>query len=379
MAFLAELGTFKPVIREFSLTVGHIFATENAKRQHLRGRQVGGESAVVVFSCGLSKQVNVPLLHRVVNFYTLIGHRIISGIEYLKFAKQLLAGCLVVHLSGLAYAQNRWADELTMAEKIEMGKPYHGEYAEIVEPFTVVANIHSIGARDIGVYLITTGEGHILMDSGTPEMHEGLKSNIERLGFKISDIEIILSTHAHFDHVQGHESMRALTGAQVMAVGLDSEALRLGKDLSPLGFEGWEPVKEVTTLKHGDTIELGGVVLTAHQIPGHTQGCTVWTMTANDEGREINLAFFGCRGPNGIVKIIGNEAFPDLIEQSLMGYERLNAISPDIYLDNHPARQFEGRVEAMKAGERPHPLTELRPWSEMVADLEHRFRLRLGE
>jgi metallo-beta-lactamase class B len=278
-----------------------------------------------------------------------------------------------------ALSQEKTADMLTLEEKLEMGKPYHAELAEYVEPFTVVANIHSVGAKDIGVYLITTPVGHILIDTGSREMFEPLMRNIDQLGYDVEDIEIILSTHAHFDHVQGHEAMRQASGAEVIALGLDAEALRQGLDLSPLGFEGWPPVELVTTLPDGKSVKVGEVELTAHLFPGHTPGCTVWTTTVQDEAEELDIAFFGCRGPNGFVKIRGNEDFPDLEEQTLLGFQRLKALSPDIYLNNHPMRQFEGKTEAMKEGVRPHPLLDQQPWDEMVEELELDFLARLED
>lgn len=293
--------------------------------------------------------------------------------------KWIVLGCLVFPLIDTALAQNKTADEMTMAEKIEMASSWHGKFAELVEPFTILGNVHYVGARNIGAYLITTDEGHILLDTGVREMHEGLKENIEALGYSVEEVEIILSTHAHFDHVQGHEQMRQATGAKVMAVGLDADALRSGRDLSPLGFEGWDPVREVTTMANGDTVELGGTVLTAHQVPGHTQGCTVWTMTAPDHGTAMELAFFGCAGPNSFVKLRGNEAFPDLIDETLLGFQRMRELSPDIWLSNHPQRQIEDKIEEIRNGQRPHPLLDQQPWDEMVTELDRRFQARLAE
>ena len=278
-----------------------------------------------------------------------------------------------------AFGQGKTADQMTMAEKLEIGMRWHNEMAEMLDPFTVVGNVHYVGARNIGVYLITTDEGHILLDTGVREMHEGLKANIQALGFRVEDVEIMLATHAHFDHVQGHEAMRLATGARVLAVGEDAEALRLGQDISPLGFEGWDPVAEVTTLAHGDTITLGGTVLNAHQIPGHTQGCTVWTTTVIDQGSDFDIAFMGCAGPNGIVQLRGNETFPDLIDQTLLGFQRLHGISPDLWLSNHPLDEFDGKIEALKSGQRPLPLLDQQPWEDMVAGLERSFRARLSD
>lgn len=285
--------------------------------------------------------------------------------------------CLSLCVAATVWGQQRTADQLSMAEKIKYGESYHTVHAEAVDPFRVVGNIYSIGTKNIGIYLIATDAGHILIDTGVAEMHDMLKANITRLGFKVSDIKILLSTHAHYDHVQGHEAMRKATGAQVMAVGLDAEALRLGKDISPLGFEGWEPVVEVKTLAHGDKVSLGASTLVAHQIPGHTQGCTVWSTFVNEGDAEFNVAVFGCRGPNSIVKVKDNAQFPDLIEQSLLGFERLLQIQPDIYISNHPESDWEKFGEALKAEQTPQPLLRQQPWRDMVNDLLAEFKQRI--
>ena len=127
-----------------------------------------------------------------------------------------------------------------------------------------------MGARNIASYLITTPEGHIMIDTGTKEMHSVIRANVEKLGFKLQDVKILLSGHAHFDHVQGHAAMKKVTGARVMAIGEDAAALAAGMDRSPLGDEGWEPVPVDRILKDGDTVALGGTTLRAVWTPGHT-------------------------------------------------------------------------------------------------------------
>src|SRR5689334_24117263 len=103
----------------------------------------------------------------------------------------------------------------------EQRATFHGQMSQPVEPFRIVGNIYYVGARNIASYLITTPEGHIMIDTGTNEMHQLIVSNVAKLGFKLRDIKILLSGHAHFDHVQGHAAMKKATGAKVMALGED--------------------------------------------------------------------------------------------------------------------------------------------------------------
>src|SRR5215470_20436295 len=159
----------------------------------------------------------------------------------------------------------------------EQRATFHRRQSEAIEPFHIVGNIYYVGARNIASYLITTPEGHIMIDTGTKEMHEVIRANIEKLGFKLQDVKILLSGHAHFDHVQGHAAMKKATGAKVMAIREDAAALAAGTDMSPLGDEGWEPLAVERVLKDGETVTMGGTTLRAVWTPGHTPGCTTWT------------------------------------------------------------------------------------------------------
>ena len=256
---------------------------------------------------------------------------------------------------------------------------FHGPMSEAVEPFRIIGNIYYVGARNIASYLITTPEGHIMIDTGTKEMHSVIRTNVEKLGFKLPDVKILLSGHAHFDHVQGHAAMKKVTGARVMAIGEDAAALAAGTDKSPLGDEGWEPVAVDRVLKDGDTVMLGGTTLRAVWTPGHTPGCTTWTTTVQERGRSYVVVFQACGGPNAGVKLIGNTKFPTLIEDTLRSFRVQKMLKPDIYLPMHPESLFAGKVERIKAGDTPHPLLNPEGYSKLIADTEANFQKRIEE
>jgi metallo-beta-lactamase class B len=262
----------------------------------------------------------------------------------------------------------------------EQRAQFHGAYSQPEEAFRLVGNIYYVGAKNIASYLVTTPQGHILVDTGTTEMTPVITANVEKLGFKMRDIKIMLSSHAHFDHVGGHAAMKKLTGARVMALKQDADALEAGKDLSPLGDEGWMPVKVDRVLKDGDTVALGGTTLRAVWAPGHTPGCTVWTTTVPDGGRNYSVAIFGCGAPNGGVKLIGNPRFPTLVDDALGTVRKLKMLHPDIYVSGHPQMLFAGKIERMKAGERPHPLLDpgAQAWAKMLDDAEAAFEKRVA-
>ena len=261
----------------------------------------------------------------------------------------------------------------------EQRATFHGRQSEAIEPFHVVGNIYYVGARNIASYLITTPEGHIMIDTGTKEMHDVIRANVAKLGFKLQDIKILLSGHAHFDHVQGHAAMKKVTGAKVMAIGDDARALSAGADLSPLGDEGWEPVKVDRVLKDGDTVTLGGTTLRAVWTPGHTAGCTTWTTRTEEKGRAYSIVFQACGGPNAGVKLVGNTKFPKLVDDTLRTFQIQKALKPDIYLPMHPESYFAGKVERIKAGETPHPLLDPDSYAKLIADTETNFQKRLQE
>ncbi len=292
---------------------------------------------------------------------------------FAKLLTLLLGGCLSTFV-----AAQPTLDQLSEAQKLALAQPFHQAASEAIEPFRVVGNVYYVGAKNIASWLIATEEGHFVLDTGTREMESVVQASIQKLGFELSDVKIILSSHAHFDHVQGHEALRRATGARVMAVGDDAKALSLGKDISPLGFEGWTPVEVDRVLIHEEELRLGDTVMKAIQVPGHTQGCTVWLTEVEDAGESLSLAFFGCSGPNRGVRLKGYPLFPNLVDDTFTGYQRLKAMNPDIYVNGHPESLFDSYLPAMRRGDRPHPLLQQTPWLEFVEQLETDFRARLN-
>ena len=248
---------------------------------------------------------------------------------------------------------------------------FRGPMSAPAAPFKVIGNIHYVGAADISSWLITTPDGHVLIDTGTVEMHGVVRDNIKALGFSPSDIEIILSTEAQFDHVGGHARMQKLTGARVMAMRGDAEALSSGADHSALGAIGWEPVKVVRVLEHGDTVKMGATTLRAVHNPGRTQGTTTWMMTVEDGGRSYDVAFLGSMGPNAGVALHRNPQHKTVIADSRLGLSRLKAEkAPHMILPNHAQSLFEGKIEQITAGVRPHPLLNGDEWTSDIAEAE---------
>lgn len=258
---------------------------------------------------------------------------------------------------------------------------FSGPYSQPVEPFRIVGNIYYVGALNIASYLIATPQGHILIDTGTTEMHDAIARGTEQLGYRVSDIRILLASHAHFDHVEGHALMQRRTGAQVMAMTGDAEALESGHDTSALGATGWEPVAVFRRLKDGDTVTVGGTILRAIHAPGHTHGATIWTTTVEDGGRNYNVAFLTTTTPNPGVPLLENPRHTNVIEDTRRTFRKLKAEpTPDIVLVGHPQAMFAGTMERMRKGERPHPLLNgADAWTRQLAAAEADFERRVAQ
>ena len=250
---------------------------------------------------------------------------------------------------------------------------------EAGEPFRIIGNIYWVGG-EYGSYLIATPEGHILHDTGTNEMHDVIVSNVETLGFDVEDIRIMISSHAHFDHVQGHAAMKRATGAQVVALGGDAEALEAGQDNSAGGFPGLEPVEVDRVIDDGDTVTLGGVTLRALATPGHTQGATMWMTTVQEAGNPYTVAFRGGEIPNQGVQLLGNPRHPTVVADTQSTLRRLRELEPpDLLLHNHRrdlGRPFDPEVPVNASC---FSCLDAEAWADFVAQAEASFEEMLRE
>ncbi len=249
-----------------------------------------------------------------------------------------------------------------------------GTNIQPVEPFRIVGNVYYVGAASQGAYLITTPKGHILIDTGPSFMISSLGPNIINLGFKLEDIKILLPTHAHFDHVQTLAYMKRATGGAVMALEGDVKALETGKDLSALHVEGWEPVQVDRVLKDGDTVQLGGVSITAVWAPGHTPGNATYIMTTQEAGQTYTIAFGGPPTP-----VVSNPVYDTRPADAFAAFKALRQYPVNMQLTGHPGNQFKGKLDDMRAGTRPHPLL-MAPgaWTKMIDDGEAAYKTKLA-
>ena len=154
-----------------------------------------------------------------------------------------------------------------------------------VKPFPAVriaGNLYYVGTYDLSSYLITTDQGHILINTGLASSVPAIRANVESLGFRFGDIRILLATHAHWDHVAGLAEIKRLTGARMAMHARDAALLEDGGQ-SDFRFGGAKPLFAPVTvdqrLEDGDVVRLGDAAVTVHHHPGHTRGATSFTLT----------------------------------------------------------------------------------------------------
>jgi metallo-beta-lactamase class B len=206
-------------------------------------------------------------------------------------------------------------------------------------PFTIVGPIHYVGTKDLAAYLITTPEGHILLDGAVPSMAGEIEKSIRALGFKPEDIRILLITQAHFDHAGTLAHFAKLTHGSVRVMQGDDSLIRDGGKSDYLFAANTEfhypPTKVDVVLKDGDTIALGGVSLKALRTPGHTPGCATYVMQVADGGRTYTVVFPGSTSVNPGTRLVKNPSYPGIADDYRRTFDRLASLSPDIFLSAH--------------------------------------------
>lgn len=218
--------------------------------------------------------------------------------------------------------------------------PVRGEnpaaWTEPVEPFTIIGNVHYVGTADLASYLITTPSGHILIDAPMEENVPHLLASIAALGFDEGDVEILLNSHAHFDHAGGFAAIREHTGARLLVSPPDAELLEQGgrNDFAFGDAGAFRPVEVDGFIEDGQEIELGGVRLRAVATPGHTMGGTSWVMDVEENGRDLTVLFANSMSAPGY-DLVDNERYPEIMRDYRKSFERLEQIEADVFLSTH--------------------------------------------
>ncbi len=215
-------------------------------------------------------------------------------------------------------------------------------------PHKIIGNVYYVGTASLASFLVMTPQGNILIDSTYERNVSVIQKSVEQLGFKFSDIKILLGSHAHADHMEGDAMVKQLTGAQVMAMAEDVPAL---ENMKPGGKA--HPIDKV--LHDGDEVNLGGTTLVAHLTPGHTRGCTTWTMKVQDGGRTYDVVIIGSLGVNPGVKLVNNTDVPRIVDEFTRAFKVSRSLPCDVPLGSHPGMFNMKQKYAKLAAGGPNP------------------------
>lgn len=250
-----------------------------------------------------------------------------------------------------------------------------------VAPFKIVGSIYYVGASDVTSYLIATSNGMILIDGGFAETAPQIEKNIATLGFKLSDVKIILNGHAHPDHAGGLAMLKRDSGAKFEA---------MAQEVLPLEHEGrgtfyrgdrklFESINVDRTLRDGDTVQLGDTKLIAHLTAGHTPGCTTWTTTAHDGKRSLAVVF-ACQMTLPDMPLVKNDIYPSIADDFAHAFATLASLPCDVFLAEHgSAYDLQGKIAKMKNGAATNSVIDAKGYREFVNASKRAFGEALAE
>jgi metallo-beta-lactamase class B len=259
----------------------------------------------------------------------------------------------------------------------------NAEWTEPFPPFRIAGNLYYVGSRALANYLITTPQGHILVNSDLEANVPLIRASVEKLGFKFTDIKILLISHAHWDHDAASATIKQATGAKYMVMEGDVPVVESGgkSDFqygnTPSSL--YPPTKVDRVLHDGDEVRLGDAVLVARLTPGHTKGCTTWTMKVTDGGKTYDVAIVGSPNVNPGYKLVNNSQYPTIAGDYQKMFTVLKTLPCDIFLGAHGGYfDMEAKHARMTKGG-PNPFIDPDGYKKFVTDKEQEFRAELAK
>jgi len=214
----------------------------------------------------------------------------------------------------------------------------NSNWVKPIKPYRVVGNIYYVGSEGLSAWLITSSEGHIVLDGGlSAEGGKLIERNIATLGFKLADVKVLINTHAHYDHAGGLAQLKAdIPTAKLWASRADEPALKVGhhigdNDNGPTPFPA---VKVDRSFGDETKLKVGETTLVAHLTPGHTPGCTTWTMAVTEKGRPLNVTF-PCSLSVAGNHLVGNKEHRNIVADYRASFAAMRAIPTDVVLPSH--------------------------------------------
>lgn len=238
-------------------------------------------------------------------------------------------------------------------------------------PHKIMDNMYYVGTKELASFLFVTPQGNILMNSNYEASVPVIKANVEKLGFKLSDVKILIAGHAHPDHVEGDAMMKELTGAQVVVGRVDEAKTR---EFRPGGKE--HPIDRL--VDDGETVTLGGTTLTAHIMPGHTRGCLAWSTTLKENGKSY-YTFVECSLNGRFVQTL--DQYPGIIDDFRATYKKARTFPVGLWVSSHAS--FYNLAEKYSKLEKrgpndPNPFVDPEGYKAHVDEYEKSFEAALA-
>ena len=217
------------------------------------------------------------------------------------------------------------------------------EWTRPFPPFRMIGNIYWVGSYDLSTYLITSPQGHILVNTGVGDTAQKIKASVEQLGFKMSDVKVLTATHGHYDHVAGMAELKRMTGAALVISEPDKELLESGGKadfrFGETPSARFEPATVDRTFKNGETIVVGTTTLTAHLSAGHTKGATSFTTDVRENGKTYRVVIANMGSINPGVKVTGMPGYSGITTDYANTFMMQKEMKIDVWLASH-AGQF---------------------------------------
>ena len=256
--------------------------------------------------------------------------------------------------------------------------------SDFLAPFPahrVISNIYFVGSKSLGVYLITTPQGHILINAGLEDSVPMIQQSVEKLGFRFGDIKILLISHAHYDHDAGAARIKKLTGAKYMVMDTDVPVVESGgeKDFFYSHTPGMlYPATKVDRILHdSDSVSLGDSTLTARLTPGHTKGCTTWTLKVNESGKSYDVVIVGSPNVNEGYKLVDNTAYPQIASDYKKTFEVLHSLHCDVFLGAHGS-YYDLETKYLRMSANANPFIDPKGYQQYVDDREQAYKTELA-
>lgn len=282
-----------------------------------------------------------------------------------RFRRTLRAALLLLAGAAALSAQIRGKEQATWNEPFA--------------PFQIIGNVYYVGASGVSSFLVTSPAGHILVDGGFRETAPQIERNVAALGFRMKDVQYLLGTHAHYDHAGGLAELKHASGAKMVASEADAPTLEsgyqraYGKGQDDVHF----PRVAVDRRIHdGETISLGGTTVTAHLTPGHTKGCTSWSLGVEEKAKSYHVVI-DCSTTVAGNQLVNNTKYPGIVADYERSFAVLRKLPADVFLGPHPSFFHMREKLAQRRTGGPNPFVDPGELRRFVEESERDFRVEL--